>query len=245
MFVCSFGLLNDSSGGNSERKAFHRELPHPLGPREVLQLLRAEIDAQEIRRQPVDHERVRCVGHHHLAAVGDALQPCAPVHHLTEVVVVAEFAHAGVQCAAHAQIGIHRPAFLGDAPLHECGRDHCVGRVAEHGVERVAHGLEHGAAAAFDHAAQHVVMVGDDERHRVLVEFPLPRRALDVGEQERHRAAREERDVVAPRGNSRGADALDRLGEFPLARRAPVQSVTSGPCNLTGDTLARCPAMRC
>jgi hypothetical protein len=69
-----------------------------------------------------------------------------------------------------------------------CGKRsvYCIPRVVEGCTERIASGFEDVAALCVNAIAQYFVMSGERHPHRIMVCFPQPRAALNVGEQERY-----------------------------------------------------------
>ena len=137
-------------------------------------------------------ERRGRAGEQHLAAVARVTDAGRLVDGEADVAVGANVGLAGVQPHAHAHLGALGPLVLGEGPLgHAGGLDRCA-RTAEDDEERVALRVDLDPAAVGERLAQHPV-VGSEHLAVAVTAKPLEqaRRALDVGEQKRHRARRQ------------------------------------------------------
>ena len=136
------------------------------------------------------HEFTRGCRHQDLTSVGHTHQAGRAVHPTSVVVAVARFGLARVNSDPHCQRS-------GLPPLLAAERDLCCDRGidgivcrGERGVVPVAGGLHHMPTMALDRLAQDRVVAGEGSLHCVGVLFPEARRALEIGEEERHRPRR-------------------------------------------------------
>ena len=170
------------------------ELPDPLGPAEILQPVQPQIAQLGAVGQRIDHQIARGVGDQRLPAVPDRAHARAPDDRRAEVVAgIAQANLAGVERHAHAHFATRGPRFLRERALHVERRGHGVRRPREGADHAVAFTLLDRAHAAVqrDGGFEQLVVTGDRDRRLVGTRLPELRRALDVGEQERHRAGRE------------------------------------------------------
>ena len=161
------------------------------------ELDRAEVrDRTEVLGQGSDEGRRE----HDLAAVAGRRDPCRVVHVDPDVVLRlagptgTEPTLAEMKAHPDADIAAGSPDFSRDRALGVGrGHDRRVGPI-EGREERVALGLDHGAAVALDGVAQQDVVAPDDLGPRKRADGALgARRTLDVGEQERDRGASRQR----------------------------------------------------
>ena len=118
----------------------------------------------------------------------------APDDRRTEVVPgIAQANLAGVERHPHAHFPTRGPRLLRERALHVERRGHRVRRPREGADHTVAFTLFDRAHAAVqrDGRFEQLVVTGDRDRRLVGTRLPELRRALDVGEQEGHRAGRE------------------------------------------------------
>ena len=165
-------------------------LEDPLSATQVLQAVLAQIPKPDPAGQPAGQQLVRRPGHQDLTTMADGEQPGGPVHHRTEIVAVALHAGPRMQRHAHPDGRAGRPRLSTDSPLDSHRRRQRGGRVGEHRTKRLAHRLEDLTARNLDLLADNAVMAGRRLRHGLAVGLPQPDAALDVGEQQRHRAQR-------------------------------------------------------
>jgi hypothetical protein len=69
-------------------------------------------------------------------------------------------------------------------------RRHGIRCRAERRVQSVTRGFDHVPVALLDRIAQDLVVSSQHVAHRLRVVLPQARRALEIGEQERHRSGR-------------------------------------------------------
>ena len=235
--VACEGRLWRSAGSSSERngaeppgQARPGHLEDPLGAAQVLQPVLAQIPQPDPAGQPAGQQLARRPGHQDLTAMAGGQQPGGPVHHRTEIVAVALHAGPRMQRHPHPDRRAGRPRLGTDRPLDGHRRRQRGGRVGEHRAKRLAHRLEHLTARALDLLADNAVMAGRRLRHRLAVGLPQPDAALDVGEQQRHRARREPHPpIVHPRIPPRPAPVFEGEGATWMPR-----SLTTGkpsPCH--------------
>ena len=165
-----------------------------LGAPEVAQAMHAQIDQLHAIGQAIDDEIVRRARQQRLPAVRDRPQPRAAIDRLAEVVaLVAQLRLGGVQRDPHPQRRRGRPRLRVQRGLGVQRRGERIRRAGKRRDDAVALALldrAHPAVPA-DRILQQCVATGDRQRHRIGVGLPQPRRALDVGQQERHRPRRE------------------------------------------------------
>ena len=101
----------------------------------------------------------------------------------------------GVVCRCRTR-GRTGPCRICERALRLRRAPNCVEGPAERGRERIARRREHPPAVALNRRAEGRLVHQQRRRHCVLVGRPQPRRALHIGEQERHRPRR--RAVVVP-----------------------------------------------
>ena len=167
------------------------DLVRDLRLAEVLEAVRSQIAQRDIGRQCVAQQERRRVRHEDLLAVTDRRQTRDAVDGRAEVVAARFDRGPGVDPHPDAhRCDRRRPGAVAQAPLRiERGLER-VFRAQECGAKGVADGLEDHAAVPFDGLAKHRVMTGERGSHHLAVALPELRAALDVGEQEGHRAGR-------------------------------------------------------
>ena len=148
------------------------DLEHPDRCREIPQPTRSQIDKTNAAKQT----RSR-VGHQDLTAVPGGHHACGPIQNHAEIVARTQFGFAGPQPHAHRQL---QPALRGHRGIHSRTRR------GERGAHPVTGVLEHPTPVRLDRRAQHLVMGGQGDPHRVRVGLPPTGRTLNVGEQEGH-----------------------------------------------------------
>ena len=160
------------------------QLRHPFGPGQISQLMRTQIGQPGVVRQPIGDQLLCRAGQHGLAAVRQVAQPGGAVDGRTDVVALVPQLHLA---------GMHADAQLDRCqccPLQRKGAVHRVAGTGERHDEAVA-------LALFDrtHPAVGGQQVGksdvepcDSVRHLRRLGLPQPRRAFDVGQQQRHRS---------------------------------------------------------
>src|SRR5580692_750453 len=152
--------------------------------------------------------------------MGHGLEPCCPVDHGTEVVVVTLLARAGVQAHPHPDRPVGRPCLGAERVL---GGEHGLQRLlrcGEGGAERVADGLEHVAAGLVDGRAEQLVVPAQRLGHLLRLGLPEPGGPLDVGEQQRDRSR-------GDRSRAAHAERIRRLAR--IARPGCAREDQAGP----------------
>jgi predicted metal-binding membrane protein len=144
----------------------------------------------QIRELGAVEEPLRRLGDEHLAAVACAHDPGGSMHVHADVALVGDERLARVDAHPHA----HRP--VRETVLGSGGRNDGIGRTGEGDEKRVTLCVHLDAAVAREGVPQHAAVLGQYVRVARSELVEQPRRALDVREQQRHRAARE-----LPHGN--------------------------------------------
>ena len=163
--------------------------------RQVAQPVLAQVAQRGARRQVVADQVGRRRREQHLAAVAGRQQPRQPVQGRGAVGAVAVgVGRAGVQRQPHpqrlGQPGVG-PRLGQQRPLGVERRGHRGRGGGEGGQQRVADRPGDDAAVVGDGGAEDRLVAGDGGRHGPGVVAPEAGAALDVGEEEGHRAARE------------------------------------------------------
>ncbi len=169
------------------------EREHTLRPAEVAQAVHAKVDEVAAIGQVVRHQLRRGGRQQHLAAVSDRAQASAADHRGAEVVaLVAQLRVPGVQRHPHPQRRAVGPVLGGQRALGVERRRQRVAGAREDGDDTVTLPLLDRAHAAVrgDRRVEDLVMARDRVGHRRGRCLPQPRRALDVGQQERDRPRR-------------------------------------------------------
>jgi hypothetical protein len=164
------------------------QLVEPLRPLQVLQPVPAEV----LEGQPgrVGRRAPGLVGDEDLAAVGGRADPGHPVQVEPDVVVLDHRRGAGVHAHAHAQLDPARPGLAGQPGLRLGRGGDGRGGVGERDEAGVALGAELTAAMVGDGGTQDHPVRRQDLAVVIGQGLEQPRRALDVGEQQRHRTGR-------------------------------------------------------
>ena len=148
---------------------------------------------------------------------------------------------AGVDAHAHA----HRP--VRERALRRLGRRERVRRPREGDEERVALGVDLDARRGAERLAQHAPVLAEHVRVAVAELVQQPRRALDVGEEERDGAARERRTscdqdrasrrlVTTPRASGRCRREIAWLRRPRVSQRRDLPAASSrSPSGPAGD----------
>ena len=162
------------------------QLHHPFQTREIPQLMRTKIGQPGVARQPVENQILGSAREHRLPAVGQIAQTCGPIDGRADAVALVTQLHfAGM----HADT---QPDRRQRCALQLQRTRHRIAGTRERDYKAIA-------LALFDRA--HAVMGGDDLTHRAIeprdggrhllrLRLPEPRRALRVGQQQRHRSGR-------------------------------------------------------
>ena len=110
------------------------------------------------------------------------------MHGVSDVAVVAEVGLTRVQADPHPHAAALGPRVRGDGPLGRDGRGERRPRAREHDEERVALAVDLDAVMRRERAAEELVVLRQHGGVAVTAE-PVedPRRALDVGKEERDR----------------------------------------------------------
>ncbi len=187
--VCaSAGRNSVFSGGKSAGRSGWQSWKIALAARQVLEVMIAQRLHRDLRRKVVVREFAGRLRHQRLAAVSGGEQPRDPIERGAEVVAIAQFRVARVHRHPDSQAQRRRPRLHTQRLLRGERRREGLGCGGEGGAERVADRLEHVAARVLDGAAHERVVPRQRRAHRGVVRLPQPRAALDIGEQERHRA---------------------------------------------------------
>jgi hypothetical protein len=120
--------------------------------------------------------------------MADAHEPRRAVQYRAEVVAAALVRGTGVQSHAGPQRA-HGPPLLSfecDLRLDRCGHGRRRGR--KHGMKSVTGALDHDAAVSGHSVGEQLVVARQRDLHFIGLLFPQLGRALEIGEQERHRS---------------------------------------------------------
>ena len=165
-----------------------RELPHPLGPTQVLEAMGTEIEQADLLRQAVDHQCRGRFRHQDLPTVSDRPKASAADHRLSEVVpLVSQLRLAGVDGHTDAQADAVGPRLPGQSALRvDRGRNGVRG-AGEGADDAVAFTLldRPDAGVGRDGLVQEGIVAWDGLGHPTGRCLPASRAALDVGQQER------------------------------------------------------------
>ncbi len=179
-------------GGSQRREgvlqAGYGQLPDPLGLVEVLQPVLAEVAHVEAVGQGVLDERVGDLRQQDLPAVPGGAQPGRPVYPEPDEPAGPRGRLGGVEAHPDADPGAGRPLVRRQRALGGDRRRHGILGGTERDEERIALGVDLPAVVGGEGLPLQALAGGQD----VAVAFPVPAyqpgRALDVGEQQRHRA---------------------------------------------------------
>ncbi len=177
--------------GRSERREIGGEVgvaefEDPLGDGEVLEPVEPEVDERGARREVAVHGAGSRPGGDRLRPVGQRTQPDAPVRDRAVVGPAPDLDDAGVERGPGANAEIGRPRVGGHLALEIDGGGEGGRRVSEDGEAAVAlrpRALEYATPALDGRGDDHVVG-GEQPQHPLAVQFPQPRRPLDVGEEQ-------------------------------------------------------------
>jgi hypothetical protein len=116
--------------------------------------------------------------------------PRRPIHRRPEVVAVACLSDPRVQPHPDLERLGKRPLLDDERLLRVERRRHRIRCGAERRMETITRGLDDVTVALLDRIPQDLIMAGQRRAHRLRVLLPQARRALEIGEQERHRPSR-------------------------------------------------------
>ncbi len=161
------------------------ELVDPLGAREVLEVVLAEVaERDSFELVVVEHGRCRLRGED-LPAVTGRHDPRGAVHaHPVVAALLGEVRLAGVQAHAHAQLGALGPVVRRERALTVRGRGGRVARAGEDVEEGVALRVDLLAAVRGERLAEEALVRLEHAAVAVAQLFQQLRRSLDVGEEE-------------------------------------------------------------
>ena len=135
----------------------------------------------------VTNELLHRTSRQHLTPVRDRHQPGGTIHRRAVVVTIPFFARAGVHAHTNEELHPALARFARDGSLRlDRGAQRLVGP-GEHPVKPIAGRLHHTTVMRRDRSPHDRVVTSERGRHRLGLLFPQPRRALEIGEQERHR----------------------------------------------------------
>jgi hypothetical protein len=178
---------------------------------------------QITERDTVAEQRTRRLREQHLTAVSRRHHACSLMDIEPDIVSVDEPRRTRMQADAYADRIFLGPLMFGERTLRLRSSRYRLGRRLEGNEEGIAFGLPHVASVALESPAE------DHTMSRKLRRIPVPqppkqtRRALDVAEQERDRAARRpiHRPSITP-GRRAGCSAVQTFG---LVRRDGVRRI--------------------
>ncbi len=165
-------------------EALRRHLVEPLGRRQVLEAMLAEVSQARAGRHRAADERSGRLRREDLAAMGRRHDPRRPMDVDTDVDAAGQLGVSGMDADADLDLGPSRPRFRRDRPLDlDRGRDGIAGS-PEDAEERVSLCTDLGAAAGAGDPDE--LVVSREQRAVVGTELlDQACRAFDVGEQER------------------------------------------------------------
>ena len=203
-------------GGRSELRLepFARDLEQALRPRDVLEPVLAEIEQLHVQELAVLDDPGGRVGEQDLASVRGRADPRRAVDADADVAVVMQLRLGGVDTYPHAKTCSFGPVRGSDRTLGvDRGRNGIAG-LLERGEERVALRIDDVTTARLERRSQHTAVLGPHVAEARPEQTDEVGRALDVGEEKRHRALRQSRSLVH--------DARDRRTR-PLAEQRPAR----------------------
>ena len=192
-----------------------------LGPREVAQPVLAEVAELRAVREVVSHQLLRGQRKQHLPAVRGGEDARHAVERLAEVIAIALLRRAGVQGHADFQFANRAPVRRAQHALgFQRAGERVRGGVKGH-AESIAHRFENEAAARLKSLAQHPVVRGQRHAHRLGLQIPFFRAALDVAEQKSDGAGRRNAHGRGMCGSRAAGQRQNPPATFPAKTRRP------------------------
>ena len=149
----------------------------------------AEVDELHSVGQLVAQEHLGGAGDDGLPAMGGGHQAGAPVDRQARVAgVIDDHRLVGVQPDPGPQRVCGAPGLRRERLLKRRRRTHGIPRCRERGGHPVAHPREHVTAMGRNRLLEQLVVADHRGLHRAGILLPHPGRALEIGEQKRHRA---------------------------------------------------------
>ncbi len=182
--------VGGSQRGERLGEAGYHQLPDPLGPIEVLQPVLTEIADVEARGQTVLDERVRGLRQQNLTTMSRGTQPGGAMHAEPDETAGPWGWFGGVDAHPDADPAAGRPGVGRQGALSRHSRDHRVLGRAECDEERVTLSVDLPPAGHVECVTLQTLAFGQDLTIKITKPADEPGRALDVGEQQCHRARR-------------------------------------------------------
>ena len=199
-------------------QASDEQLPQPLGMGQVLEAMLTQLPQPHPRRQLGPQQLPGRLRAQDLPPVPSRADPRRPMHHQPGITVAIGDRLAGVHAHAHPQPHPVGPAMGGQRPLALSRRRHRVAGPREGNEERVTLGADLTPAELGEGGPKQPPMLPQHLQVAVAQPLQQPGRALDVGEQQRDRAARQlGHDAPSPASQPRRLDAQTQPS-FPQVR---------------------------
>ena len=158
---------------------------------QILEAVLAQVAHTDPFGEVPSHESPGRVGHEHLAAVPRPGDTSGAMDIQPDIVVSAQTPLAAVQAHADSDGRALRPSGVGQPALRLHRSGDGSERRRKDGEESVSLGVDLRSGVSADGGPQDVSMHGKQRRIRIAECGKKPSRALDVGEQERHRTGRQ------------------------------------------------------
>ena len=155
--------------------------------REIAQTMLTQADQFHRITELVTHELLHRTSRQHLTPVRHRHQTGGTIHHRAVIVTIPFLARAAVDTHTNEESHPALGWLIGDRSLRlDRGTQRLVGP-GEHPEKPIPGRLHHTAVMRPDRNPQDRVVTSQRRPHRLRVLFPQSRRALEIGEQERHR----------------------------------------------------------
>ncbi len=198
-------------------------LIEPLRTREVLELVRSQVEAGDAG--VVLQQIARRLRQQDLLAVAGRADPGGQMHADADVVIARRRGLAGVDSDAHADALVVGPGLRGQRELRLDGRPDGIARAGERDEERVARRLDLEAGVSRKARAQQAAVLAENFLVALQADgMQEPGRSLDVAEQKRDCAGRGHCDTFGER------DIPFVGAKHWHSPRASQLSVGSAPC---------------
>ena len=188
------------------------DLEHVLRTGEVAKLMGTKIDEADVGDDNIADEFLGGVRAHNLATVRNRRDSCRAIYRSAVVVAVAKVGFPRVDPHPDVERFRECPGLCGQRPLcvDRCGES-VVGR-GECGVEAIARGLDHVAAALVDGVAQDLIVTGQGVAHPVRMLLPESSGTLEIREQERNGPSGQIADMGVLADDAFGPQGCDFAG---------------------------------
>ncbi len=184
-----------------------------------------EINQLKIFRKRIPQHHLRRMRHQHLTAMCRRHQPRCPIQRRPEIVTVPSLGLTGMKPDPNPQPFHTVPPLVGEPSLACNSRRSRIASSPEDRMHAITRRLNHPAADRLDYLPQDLVMASQRGLHRLGVLLPQTRRSLEIGEQERHRPARQLGHPTPPVGaHSQSAANRSRQPHETARTSAPLQA---------------------